>query len=138
MHKDSRNKVPQTVREKVLADANFTCVYCFAPATQVDHIIPRSYNVDYDESNLVASCQLCNGMLGNKVFPDLASKQQYIRKKLQKLMESKVVGIWLQEEFDELGSSLKRRMKDKVVMVESEEERQRTIELLKNMNIRAN
>ena len=48
------------LRRRILA-RNPTCTICRqAPAVEVDHIIPRSQGGTDDESNLRATCRLCN------------------------------------------------------------------------------
>lgn len=37
------------------------CVYCGAPATTHDHVIPRTRGGSDSEENLVLACQPCNG-----------------------------------------------------------------------------
>jgi hypothetical protein len=44
------------------------CLYCGAPATEVDHIRPRSLGGTNDESNLTGCCHFCNISKGNRLI----------------------------------------------------------------------
>ena len=48
------------IRARVLRRDNNTCVYCGAPATEVDHVVPVSRGGSHSTTNLVASCKACN------------------------------------------------------------------------------
>jgi hypothetical protein len=67
---------------KILERDAFICVYCNEPAECVDHIVPYSYFQNDDEDNLIAACNRCNAIAGDKVFSSLAEKSTYIRKVL--------------------------------------------------------
>ena len=60
------------LRLRVLNRDGWTCAYCGAEATHVDHVTPTSKGgAIYDETNLVAACQRCNlskGAKTNSVF----------------------------------------------------------------------
>ena len=59
-----------------------TCFYCRDQiATCIDHIIPYSWDMNNDISNLVPACMFCNGIAGNKHFEDVEHKTQYILSK---------------------------------------------------------
>ena len=45
---------------------NYTCRYCGAPATHVDHVIPRCQNGSDELANLVAACAYCNLSKGGR------------------------------------------------------------------------
>ena len=55
-------------RLKVLARDQWSCFYCSAPATTVDHIIPISKAPDLviNYENAVACCQSCNSKKGSR------------------------------------------------------------------------
>jgi 5-methylcytosine-specific restriction endonuclease McrA len=55
-------------RLKVLARDQWSCFYCSAPATTVDHIIPISKAPDLvvNFENAVACCQSCNSSKGSR------------------------------------------------------------------------
>lgn len=46
-----------------------TCAYCFGPATERDHVIPRLRGGTDDPSNIVLACHRCNATKGNRT-PD--------------------------------------------------------------------
>lgn len=48
------------IKAAVLERDNYTCQYCGEPATEPDHVIPRSVGGTDAMSNLVASCVTCN------------------------------------------------------------------------------
>lgn len=76
--------IGDTQRRRILKRDNYTCVYCFELAMEVDHIIPYSYIPDNTDANLVASCRLCNSLAGSMVFPSFIMKYQYIKQKREK------------------------------------------------------
>jgi hypothetical protein len=55
-------------RLKVLARDQWSCFYCQAPATTVDHIIPVSKAPDLvvNYENAVACCKSCNSAKGSR------------------------------------------------------------------------
>ncbi len=44
----------------------YTCTYCRGRADTVDHVLPRSRGGGDTWFNLVAACQLCNGLKGDR------------------------------------------------------------------------
>ena len=48
------------VAREIIARDGGICVYCGAPATTADHVVPKSRGGPDDPSNLVASCTPCN------------------------------------------------------------------------------
>lgn len=54
-----RADVPLT-RKGVLARDGHRCAYCGAPATSLDHVIPRSRGGSHTWDNVVAACARCN------------------------------------------------------------------------------
>lgn len=48
------------IRNYILKRDNYTCVYCGAPATTVDHVVATAHGGTDDYDNLVAACQPCN------------------------------------------------------------------------------
>lgn len=66
--------------EKILKRDGYICGYCFERrATQVDHIVPVTYLQMNEESNLIACCEDCNRIAGNKVFDSIQEKREYIQ-----------------------------------------------------------
>ncbi len=66
-------------RDSILEKYNYTCVYCGASASTVDHIEPYDWNHNNDSSNLVAACVECNVIAGDKIFGSFQEKADYIR-----------------------------------------------------------
>ena len=71
----------KTHKEKALTLANrtlifkrddHTCQYCGAPATTVDHIVPKSKGGGFTWTNLVAACSPCNVRKGNRSLDQTA------------------------------------------------------------------
>lgn len=55
------------------------CFYCQDEiAVVTDHIIPYSWEVNNDISNLVPACVYCNNIAGDRVFEDVEQKRLYI------------------------------------------------------------
>lgn len=81
----SRFSKRQTIRpyqaERILARDCYVCVYCFGPASVVDHIVPYNYSQDDSDDNLVAACQWCNAHASDKVFDTLAEKRDYLQER---------------------------------------------------------
>lgn len=61
------------------------CFYCGEEgATQIDHIVPWSWDGDDSIDNLVPACAWCNMHAYNKVFSDVWEKRNYILSKRKK------------------------------------------------------
>jgi len=56
----------RVTREGVLSRDGHTCGYCVGHADTVDHLLPRSRGGGDTWFNLVAACQSCNGLKGNR------------------------------------------------------------------------
>jgi 5-methylcytosine-specific restriction endonuclease McrA len=65
-----RTHVPLT-RRAVFARDGGHCVYCGAPATSLDHVVPRSRGGGHDWENVVASCRRCNHVKADRSVHDL-------------------------------------------------------------------
>lgn len=65
-----RSQVPLT-RKGVLARDHHRCVYCGAPATSLDHVIPRSRGGAHVWENVVAACGRCNHVKADRAVADL-------------------------------------------------------------------
>jgi 5-methylcytosine-specific restriction endonuclease McrA len=66
------------LRQHVLNRDGGICRYCDAPATEVDHVYPKSKGGPDAEWNLVASCTLCNLIASDTVFPSFEAKRAHI------------------------------------------------------------
>ncbi len=66
----SRGPAWERLRKKVLQRDGYICVYCGQPATEVDHLIPKSLpgSPGDVEDNLVSSCKPCNLAKGAKTL----------------------------------------------------------------------
>jgi 5-methylcytosine-specific restriction endonuclease McrA len=56
----------RVTRDGVLRRDKRTCVYCGRTADTVDHVLPRSRGGGDTWFNLVAACQACNGLKGDR------------------------------------------------------------------------
>jgi 5-methylcytosine-specific restriction endonuclease McrA len=65
-----RGHVPLT-RRAVFARDGGRCAYCEAPATSLDHVIPRSRGGTHTWDNVVASCRRCNHTKADRAIADL-------------------------------------------------------------------
>jgi len=65
-----RPEVPLT-RRGVLARDNNRCVYCGAPATSLDHVVPKSRGGQHAWDNVVAACSRCNHAKADRSVADL-------------------------------------------------------------------
>jgi 5-methylcytosine-specific restriction endonuclease McrA len=66
----NRRGVPLT-RRAVFARDGGRCVYCGAPATSVDHVIPRSRGGAHAWENVVSACRRCNHVKADRPLPEL-------------------------------------------------------------------
>ena len=57
------------LRTAILVRDDFTCIYCNAPATQVDHVIPWEVGGPSRQNNGVAACRSCNQRKHSKLDP---------------------------------------------------------------------
>lgn len=61
-----RNRIPETLREQILAEYGYQCAYCKAPDAAlsvpltIDHILPTAKGGTDDIENLCPACWLCN------------------------------------------------------------------------------
>ena len=62
----NRRAVPLT-RRAIFARDGGRCVYCDAPATSIDHVIPRSRGGRTLWTNVVTACGSCNLLKGNRL-----------------------------------------------------------------------
>jgi 5-methylcytosine-specific restriction endonuclease McrA len=59
-------RVISVTRRGILRRDGFRCAYCGAPATTVDHVLPRSRGGPDTWENLVACCVRCNNAKGDR------------------------------------------------------------------------
>jgi len=65
-----RATVPLT-RKGVLARDAHRCAYCGAPATSLDHVVPRSRGGPHTWENVVAACGRCNHVKADRAVGEL-------------------------------------------------------------------
>ncbi|MDU2239953.1 HNH endonuclease [Paenibacillus sp.] len=66
-------------RKTALKRDRHTCLWCGAPATTVDHIVPSSKGGSDLPHNLIASCSECNSKRGNRsAFRYLQEKRETV------------------------------------------------------------
>jgi len=65
-----RRGVPLT-RRAIFARDSGRCVYCDAPATSIDHVVPRSRGGRHAWDNVVSSCRRCNHVKADRPLPEL-------------------------------------------------------------------
>jgi hypothetical protein len=75
------NPLTQSEKQYIL-DRDIWCVYCGDVATEVDHVVPYSWDHCNDMDNLVGACRRCNSLASNKIFPDFDAKKEYILYKI--------------------------------------------------------
>ena len=65
-----RHSVPLS-RRAIFARDGGRCVYCSAPATSIDHVIPRSRGGGHNWENVVSACHKCNHDKADKHLKEL-------------------------------------------------------------------
>ena len=65
-----RATVPLT-RKAVFARDGGRCVYCSAPATSLDHVVPRSRGGEHAWENVVSACGRCNHVKADRGIAEL-------------------------------------------------------------------
>ncbi|SRR5215204_2938299 len=60
MNKGQYKQYRKELIDAVYKRDNYTCVYCLAPASTVDHVVPLSRGGKWRLNNLVACCIWCN------------------------------------------------------------------------------
>ena len=65
-----RHSVPLS-RRAIFARDGGRCVYCSAPATSIDHVIPRSRGGGHNGENVVSACHKCNHAKADKQLKEL-------------------------------------------------------------------
>ena len=93
--------------------SNKLCTYCGDPPTQLDHVIPVSYQTDIPVPQgrltkfgpLAHSCRSCNTTLGNKYFSTFQERCEFASNAID--ADTKPV-TWSKKELKELDYSLQR------------------------------
>lgn len=68
-----RHSVPLSRRALFARDGG-KCVYCQAPATSIDHVIPRSRGGGHNWENVVSACHKCNHHKADKTLKEIGWK----------------------------------------------------------------
>ena len=71
-----RGPVPLTRRALFARDGG-RCVYCDAPATSVDHVLPRSRGGQHIWENVVSACRRCNHVKGDRAISELGWRMRH-------------------------------------------------------------
>ena len=81
-----RHAVPLS-RRAIFARDGGRCVYCTAPATSIDHVIPRSRGGGHNWENVVSACHKCNHLKADKQLKEIGWR-------LRKLPREPVGAAW--------------------------------------------
>jgi 5-methylcytosine-specific restriction endonuclease McrA len=65
-----RGAAPLTRRGVLVRDGG-RCVYCSAPATSLDHVVPRSRGGQHVWENVVSACGRCNHLKADRTIGEL-------------------------------------------------------------------
>jgi len=68
-----RHAVPLSRRALFARDGG-RCVYCQAPATSIDHVIPRSRGGSHTWENVVSACHKCNHSKADRTLKEIGWK----------------------------------------------------------------
>lgn len=104
------------------------CFYCGNYSTKLhrDHVLPVSYRGVrvWGKTELVKACSECNCSLSNKIFEDIASRFEYLYQKyIKKYNLIQGIVAWDEEELQELGPSLRKKIKKMLLKRRLAEER---------------
>ena len=72
-----RHAVPLS-RRAIFARDGGRCVYCAAPATSIDHVIPRSRGGGHNWENVVSACHKCNHLKADKQLKEIGWRLRQI------------------------------------------------------------
>ena len=72
-----RATVPLT-RRAVFARDGGRCVYCSAPATSLDHVIPKSRGGPHSWDNVVSACGRCNHVKADRGIAELGWRLRHV------------------------------------------------------------
>lgn len=99
-----------------------SCYYCGALATSEDHTTPVAMleniglmsSLERPEPQIVPACQSCNSMLGDRYFPTITERVDFVKLRLvQKHAELLRAPFWSDEEMDKLKGGLKGKVQRK-------------------------
>jgi len=69
-------QIPLT-RRAVFARDGGRCIYCDAPATSLDHVVPRSRGGEHVWENVVSACRRCNHLKADRSVSDLGWRMRH-------------------------------------------------------------
>ncbi len=72
-----RASVPLT-RRAVFARDGGRCVYCGAPATSLDHVVPKSRGGPHSWDNVVSACARCNHIKADRGIAELGWRLRHL------------------------------------------------------------
>lgn len=64
-------------REEIYKDWDHKCAYCGAPATSLDHIVPKYKSGCSNRHNLIPACRRCNANKGSQNMEEWYEKQEF-------------------------------------------------------------
>lgn len=72
--------IPLATRHRIVQEGGGVCFYCGNPlhVLTVDHVVPWSQGGSHHPMNLVAACNTCNTIAGERLFRDITDKITYI------------------------------------------------------------
>ena len=72
-----RHSVPLSRRALFARDGG-RCVYCNAPASSIDHVVPRSRGGEHTWENVVSACHKCNHQKADRTLKEIGWKLRSI------------------------------------------------------------
>lgn len=102
INKKQRNRIKAATKRRIIEQQKNRCFWCGTnlngyyilrgrmnkTRTHFDHVVPFVYQQNDSEENLVASCNICNGIKSCLVFESNEACRHYILKKRQKLISN--------------------------------------------------
>jgi hypothetical protein len=131
-----RRPIPESIRRQVFERDDYTCRYCYAPADQIDHIMPVSYLRDDSLENLVACCRLCNLLCSNKIFNSFNRKRAYLIEWYDKNLPKAERLVWCIKDVMELRGRLRQYIIDTCIIVDTPQIAEKIIEGFKKQRIK--
>ena len=72
-----RHAVPLS-RRAIFARDGGKCVYCSAPATSIDHVMPRSRGGAHAWENVVSACHKCNHQKADRTLKEIGWRLRHV------------------------------------------------------------
>ena len=84
-------------RQSIYEAWNYCCGYCSAPATSLDHIVPKFHSGSSYRNNLIPACRTCNQTKASLNMEKWYRMQEFFdEEKLNKIQE------WVKEDMSDL------------------------------------